>query len=148
MGNLVEIYFVCLFFRMPTFNQVMRGARVPKFKKTRTPALRRCPFKKAVCIKVYTTTPKKPNSAIRKVAKVRLTSTKQKILAYVPGVGYSISQHSVVLVRGGRVRDVPGMHYKLVRGKFDFAYRERTRRYARRSKFGIPHDAPTGNLLV
>lgn len=123
---------------MPTFHQILRGTRAPKKKKTKTPALQSCPFKKAVCIKVYTTSPKKPNSAVRKVAKVRLTSTKKKILAYIPGFGYTLSQHSVVLVRGGRVRDVPGMHYKLVRGKFDFFYKERLDRSARRSKFGIP----------
>lgn len=129
---------------MPTFNQLLKKkARRGKPRRCTTPALQGAPFKKAVCLKVYTTTPKKPNSAIRKVAKVRLTSTKKKILAYVPGLGYNISQHSVVLVRGGRVKDVPGMHYKLVRGKYDFSYKERFLRSARRSKFGVPNPKKT-----
>jgi small subunit ribosomal protein S12 len=95
-----------------------------------------CPQRKATCLKVYTTTPKKPNSAVRKVAKVRLTTGK-KILVYVPGLGHSLQQYSVVLVRGGRVRDVPGMHYKLIRGPYDFSIEEKFLRVHGRSKYGI-----------
>lgn len=124
---------------MPTFQQLIKGARSPKIKKCRTKGLYGAPYRKAVCIRVYTTTPKKPNSAIRKVAKVRLILNGRKLLAYIPGFGHNLSQHSTVLLRGGRVRDVPGMHYKLIRGKFDFLYKEKLYRAVRRSKYGYPN---------
>jgi small subunit ribosomal protein S12 len=94
------------------------------------------PQLKGVCLKVYTTKPKKPNSAIRKVAKVRL-STGRKILAYIPGFGHNLAEHSIVLIRAGRVRDVPGMHYKIMRNKHDFTMQELIVRTAGRSKYGI-----------
>jgi small subunit ribosomal protein S12 len=103
---------------MPTINQLIRNARKPKVKKSKSPALAGNPQKRGVCIRVYTTTPKKPNSALRKVAKVRLTNGRE-VVAYIPGEGHNLQEHSVVLVRGGRVKDLPGVKYHIVRGKFD-----------------------------
>jgi small subunit ribosomal protein S12 len=103
---------------MPTINQLVRRARQRVQKKTRTPALKGAPQKRGVCTRVYTTTPKKPNSALRKVARVRLT-TGIEVTAYIPGVGHNLQEHSVVLVRGGRVKDLPGVRYHIVRGTLD-----------------------------
>ena len=103
---------------MPTINQLVRRARQRVQKKTRTPALKGAPQKRGVCTRVYPTTPKKPNSALRKVARVRLT-TGIEVSAYIPGVGHNLQEHSVVLVRGGRVKDLPGVRYHIVRGTLD-----------------------------
>jgi len=103
---------------MPTINQLVRMRRKRKTFKSKAPALDRNPFKRGVCIRVYTTTPKKPNSALRKVARVRLTNG-MEVSAYIPGVGHNLQEHSVVLVRGGRVKDLPGVRYHIVRGTFD-----------------------------
>ncbi len=105
---------------MPTINQLVRNPRKPKKKKSKSPALGGCPQKKGVCTRVYTTTPKKPNSALRKVAKVRL-SNGNEIVAYIPGEGHNLQEHSVVLVRGGRVKDLPGVKYHIIRGVYDCA---------------------------
>jgi small subunit ribosomal protein S12 len=110
---------------MPTFNQLFKKKKILKLRRVRSPKLKKCPQKKGTCLKVYQTTPKKPNSAIRKVAKVLLTNSK-KLIAYVPGITFSneqpkLAKHSTVLVRGGRVKDLPGIKYKLIRGKFDLA---------------------------
>lgn len=105
---------------MPTFNQLVRNPRKRKKKKSKSPALGGNPQKRGVCIRVYTATPKKPNSALRKVAKVRLTNGKE-IVAYIPGEGHNLQEHSVVLVRGGRVKDLPGVKYHIIRGKYDAA---------------------------
>lgn len=103
---------------MPTLNQLIKKGRKNKRRRNRVAALQGQPQKKGVCIKVYTTKPKKPNSAIRKVAKVRL-STGKSIISYIPGEGHNLQEHSVVLVRGGRVKDLPGVKFKIIRGKFD-----------------------------
>jgi small subunit ribosomal protein S12 len=103
---------------MPTINQLVRSARKRVMKKKKTPALKGAPQKRGVCTRVYTTTPKKPNSALRKVARVRLT-TGIEVTAYIPGVGHNLQEHSVVLVRGGRVKDLPGVRYHIVRGTLD-----------------------------
>ena len=103
---------------MPTINQLVRKGRNPKRWKTASPALKECPQKRGVCTRVYTTTPKKPNSALRKVAKVRLTNGFE-VIGYIPGEGHNLQEHSVVLVRGGRVKDLPGVRYKVVRGTLD-----------------------------
>ena len=103
---------------MPTVNQLVRKPRVLQKTKTKSPAMKSCPQKRGVCTKVYTTTPKKPNSALRKVAKVRLTSG-YEVIAYIPGEGHNLQEHSVVLVRGGRVKDLPGVRYHIVRGSLD-----------------------------
>lgn len=103
---------------MPTINQLVRKGRKRAVKKTTTPALKGSPQKRGVCVRVYTTTPKKPNSALRKVARVRLT-TGSEVTAYIPGVGHNLQEHSVVLVRGGRVKDLPGVRYHIVRGTLD-----------------------------
>jgi small subunit ribosomal protein S12 len=103
---------------MPTLNQLVRKGRHPVKKKTTAPALRKCPQKRGVCIRVYTTTPKKPNSALRKVARVRLTNSLE-VTAYIPGVGHNLQEHSIVLIRGGRVKDLPGVRYHIVRGTLD-----------------------------
>lgn len=105
---------------MPTIQQLVRFSRVKLEKKTKSPALKRCPQRRGVCTRVYTTTPKKPNSALRKVARVRLTSGFE-VTAYIPGIGHNIQEHSVVLIRGGRVKDLPGVRYHLVRGTLDAA---------------------------
>jgi len=103
---------------MPTINQLVRKGRRRAAKKTTTPALKGSPQKRGVCVRVYTSTPKKPNSALRKVARVRLT-TGTEVTAYIPGVGHNLQEHSVVLVRGGRVKDLPGVRYHIVRGTLD-----------------------------
>jgi small subunit ribosomal protein S12 len=105
---------------VPTINQMVRKGRKPKSTKTSTPALRGAPQKRGVCTRVYTTTPKKPNSALRKVARVRLTN-QMEITCYIPGEGHNLQEHSVVLVRGGRVKDLPGVRYKIVRAALDTA---------------------------
>ena len=103
---------------MPTIQQLVRKGRADKVEKTKTPALKGSPQRRGVCTRVYTTTPKKPNSALRKVARVRLTS-QVEVTAYIPGVGHNLQEHSIVLVRGGRVRDLPGVRYHIVRGTLD-----------------------------
>nr|YP_010227602.1 ribosomal protein S12 [Cycas hongheensis]YP_010227649.1 ribosomal protein S12 [Cycas hongheensis]YP_010410329.1 ribosomal protein S12 [Cycas falcata]YP_010410376.1 ribosomal protein S12 [Cycas falcata]YP_010410416.1 ribosomal protein S12 [Cycas thouarsii]YP_010410463.1 ribosomal protein S12 [Cycas thouarsii]YP_010410503.1 ribosomal protein S12 [Cycas micronesica]YP_010410550.1 ribosomal protein S12 [Cycas micronesica]YP_010410590.1 ribosomal protein S12 [Cycas seemannii]YP_010410637.1 r len=103
---------------MPTIQQLIRNTRQPIANGTKSPALRGCPQRGGVCTRVYTTTPKKPNSALRKVARVRLTSGFE-ITAYIPGIGHNLQEHSVVLVRGGRVKDLPGVRYHIVRGTLD-----------------------------
>ena len=103
---------------MPTINQLVRKGRKRLKKKTTTPALKSAPQKRGVCTRVYTSTPKKPNSALRKVARVRLT-TGIEVTAYIPGIGHNLQEHSVVLVRGGRVKDLPGVRYHIVRGVLD-----------------------------
>lgn len=103
---------------MPTINQLIRKGRTRVKKKTNTPALKGAPQKRGVCTRVYTSTPKKPNSALRKVARVRLT-TGVEVTAYIPGIGHNLQEHSVVLVRGGRVKDLPGVRYHIVRGTLD-----------------------------
>lgn len=133
--NKYSVRFVGIFY-MATLNQINRGLRKRKLKIVHSPALRHCPQKRATRIKVYTTKPKKPNSAIRKIAKIKL-STGQKIIAYIPGHGHNLQQYSVVLVRGGRVPDLPGVLYHILRGKYDFTGLEKTNRSARRSKFSV-----------
>jgi small subunit ribosomal protein S12 len=103
---------------MPTINQLVRKGRESVKRKTSSPALRECPQKRGVCVRVYTTTPKKPNSALRKVARVRLTNG-MEVTAYIPGIGHTLQEHSVVLVRGGRVKDLPGVRYHIIRGSLD-----------------------------
>jgi small subunit ribosomal protein S12 len=105
---------------MPTIQQLVRKGRDSKIKKSKTPSLKGSPQRRGVCTRVYTTTPKKPNSALRKVARVRL-STGVEVTAYVPGEGHNLQEHSIVLVRGGRVRDLPGVRYKIIRGTLDSA---------------------------
>jgi small subunit ribosomal protein S12 len=105
---------------MPTIQQLVRSSRKNIKKKTKSPALKACPQRRGVCTRVYTTTPKKPNSALRKVARVRLTSGFE-VTAYIPGIGHNIQEHSVVLIRGGRVKDLPGVRYHIVRGTLDSA---------------------------
>jgi len=118
---------------MPTINQlVAKGRKLSKFK-TKSPALAGCPQKRGVCIRVYTTTPKKPNSALRKVARVRLTNG-MEVTSYIPGVGHNLQEHSIVLVRGGRVKDLPGVRYHLVRGALDDVGVQNRRKG--RSKYG------------
>jgi small subunit ribosomal protein S12 len=103
---------------MPTISQLIRKPRTAQKSRNKVPALEACPQKRGVCTRVYTTTPKKPNSALRKVARVRLTS-QIEVTAYIPGVGHNLQEHSMVLVRGGRVKDLPGVRYKIVRGSLD-----------------------------
>ena len=103
---------------MPTIQQLIRSERAKSSKKTKSPALKECPQRRGVCTRVYTTTPKKPNSALRKVARVRLTSGFE-VTAYIPGIGHNLQEHSVVLIRGGRVKDLPGVRYHIVRGTLD-----------------------------
>lgn len=105
---------------MPTLNQLVRKSRKKMVKKSKTPAMQQCPQKRGVCTRVYTTTPKKPNSALRKVARVRLTNGIE-VTSYIPGVGHNLQEHSVVLIRGGRVKDLPGVRYHIVRGTLDTA---------------------------
>ena len=105
---------------MPTIQQLVRKGRHPKVKKTKAAALQGNPQRRGVCTRVYTTTPKKPNSALRKVAKVRLTNGIE-VIAYIPGEGHNLQEHSIVLVRGGRVKDLPGIRYKVIRGALDAA---------------------------
>jgi small subunit ribosomal protein S12 len=103
---------------MPTINQLVRHGRKKKASKTNTPALQGSPQKRGVCVRVYTTTPKKPNSALRKVARVRLTNGIE-VTSYIPGIGHNLQEHSVVLIRGGRVKDLPGVRYHIIRGTLD-----------------------------
>jgi len=103
---------------MPTINQLVRSRRTKKKWRTKSPALVSCPQKRGVCTRVYTQTPKKPNSALRKVARVRLT-TGMEVTSYIPGVGHNLQEHSVVLIRGGRVKDLPGVRYHIIRGKLE-----------------------------
>ncbi|HOV91448.1 MAG TPA: 30S ribosomal protein S12 [Syntrophorhabdaceae bacterium] len=103
---------------MPTINQLVRQGREIVKKKSSSPALTNCPQKRGVCVRVYTTTPKKPNSALRKVARVRLTNGIE-VTTYVPGIGHNLQEHSVVLIRGGRVKDLPGVRYHIIRGSLD-----------------------------
>ena len=118
---------------MPTINQLVRKGRKRINKKTNTPALKGAPQKRGVCTRVYTSTPKKPNSALRKVARVRLT-TGIEVTAYIPGIGHNLQEHTVVLVRGGRVKDLPGVRYHIVRGTLDTLGVDDRR--AGRSKYG------------
>ncbi len=118
---------------MPTISQLVRKSRESMIKKSTAPALKECPQKRGVCTRVYTTTPKKPNSALRKVARVRLTNSIE-VTAYIPGIGHNLQEHSVVLIRGGRVKDLPGVRYHIVRGALDTAgVQNRTQS---RSKYG------------
>jgi small subunit ribosomal protein S12 len=105
---------------MPTLNQLVRKSRKKITKKSKSPAMQQCPQKRGVCTRVYTTTPKKPNSALRKVARVRLTNGIE-VTSYIPGVGHNLQEHSIVLIRGGRVKDLPGVRYHIVRGSLDTA---------------------------
>jgi small subunit ribosomal protein S12 len=118
---------------MPTINQLIRNGRKLKQRTQRTRALKECPQKQGVCLRVYTRTPKKPNSALRKVAKVRLTN-KNEVIAYIPGEGHNLQEHSVVLIRGGRVKDLPGVKYHCIRGVKDLQGVANRRRA--RSKYG------------
>ena len=118
---------------MPTINQLVRKGRQAVAYKTKSPALQMNPQKRGVCTRVYTTTPKKPNSALRKVARVRLTNG-MEVTTYIPGVGHNLQEHSVVLIRGGRVKDLPGVRYHIIRGKLDTTGVEARRRG--RSKYG------------
>jgi small subunit ribosomal protein S12 len=119
---------------MPTVQQLVRSARQKMTTKTKAPALNSCPQRRGVCTRVYTTTPKKPNSALRKVARVRLTSGFE-VTAYIPGIGHNLQEHSVVLVRGGKVKDLPGVRYHVVRGTLDTAGVKG--RLNGRSKYGV-----------
>jgi small subunit ribosomal protein S12 len=119
--------------KLPTFNQLVRKGRRPTRYKTASPALQACPQRRGVCTRVYTTTPKKPNSALRKVARVRLTNGIE-VTTYIPGVGHNLQEHSIVLIRGGRVKDLPGVRYHVVRGTLDTA--GVTGRGQSRSKYG------------
>lgn len=118
---------------MPTFNQLVRKGRKRQQSKTKSPALQGCPQKRGVCVRVYTQTPKKPNSALRKVARVRLTNGIE-VTTYIPGVGHNLQEHSIVLIRGGRVKDLPGVRYHVIRGTLDAVGVEQ--RKQRRSKYG------------
>ena len=118
---------------MPTINQLIKNSRVKPIARNKVPALERQPLKRGVCVKVYTTTPKKPNSALRKVARVKLTNG-QEVTSYIPGEGHNLQEHSVVLIRGGRVKDLPGVRYHIVRGTLDTQGLEKRRQ--RRSKYG------------
>ena len=118
---------------MPTINQLIRKGREPQKARNKVPAMEACPQKRGVCTRVYTTTPKKPNSALRKVARVRLTNGKE-VTVYIPGVGHNLQEHSVVLIRGGRVKDLPGVRYHVVRGTLDSV--GVTDRRQGRSKYG------------
>ena len=118
---------------MPTINQLVRKGRNAVRRKTASPALKGCPQKRGVCTRVYTTTPKKPNSALRKVARVRLTNG-MEVTSYIPGEGHNLQEHSSVLIRGGRVKDLPGVRYHIIRGKLDT--QGVADRRQRRSKYG------------
>jgi small subunit ribosomal protein S12 len=119
---------------MPTINQLVRKSRTPKVERNQVPALEACPQKRGVCTRVYTTTPKKPNSALRKVARVRLTNGIE-VTSYIPGEGHNLQEHSVVLIRGGRVKDLPGVRYHTIRGALDTQGVKNRRK--RRSKYGV-----------
>lgn len=119
---------------MPTINQLVKQGRKRMIEKVDTPALKRCPQKRGVCVRVYTSTPKKPNSALRKVARVRLTNSIE-VTAYIPGEGHNLQEHSIVLIRGGRVKDLPGVRYHIIRGTLDTA--GVADRKKGRSKYGV-----------
>jgi small subunit ribosomal protein S12 len=118
---------------MPTINQLIRNPRRPQVERNKVPAMEACPQKRGVCTRVYTTTPKKPNSALRKVARVRLTNGFE-VTSYIPGEGHNLQEHSVVLIRGGRVKDLPGVRYHIIRGTLDTQGVKDRRQ--RRSKYG------------
>jgi len=118
---------------MPTINQLIRKGRVKQIAKNTAPALKACPQKRGVCVRVYTSTPKKPNSALRKVARVRLTNG-MEVTTYIPGEGHNLQEHSVVFIRGGRVKDLPGVRYHVIRGTMDASGVEERRKG--RSKYG------------
>ncbi|MFZ2324141.1 MAG: 30S ribosomal protein S12 [Ignavibacteriaceae bacterium] len=118
---------------MPTINQLVRKGRVRILSKNKAPALDACPQKRGVCTRVYTTTPKKPNSALRKVARVRLTNN-MEVTAYIPGEGHNLQEHSIVMIRGGRVKDLPGVRYHIIRGTLDTSGVEDRKKS--RSKYG------------
>ncbi|HEX9860937.1 MAG TPA: 30S ribosomal protein S12 [Nitrospirota bacterium] len=118
---------------MPTLNQLVRLGRKKSVEKSKCPALKACPQRRGVCVRVYTTTPKKPNSALRKVARVRLTNGIE-VTSYIPGVGHNLQEHSIVLIRGGRVKDLPGVRYHIVRGTLDTV--GVAKRMRSRSKYG------------
>lgn len=128
---------------MPTLQQLIKKSRRKKPVNSKTPALNKCPQRKGVCLKVYIRTPKKPNSAKRKVTDVQLTAGRKfgkslqsyRVIGYIPGQGHSLQQHSVVMIRGGRVKDLPGVRYHLIGGKFDF--KNTKERYKKRSKYGV-----------
>ena len=124
---------------MPTFSQLVRMGREKVVEKTKSPALMGCPERRGVCIRVYTQTPKKPNSALRKVARVRLTNAIE-VTTYIPGVGHNLQEHSIVLVRGGRVKDLPGVRYHIVRGTLDASGVNGRNRS--RSKYGAKRPKP------
>ena len=124
---------------MPTISQLVRRGRQAVKKKSKTPAMENCPQKRGVCVRVYTTTPKKPNSALRKVARVRLTNGIE-VTSYIPGVGHNLQEHSIVMIRGGRVKDLPGVRYHIIRGILDTAGVQNRRQG--RSKYGAK--APKG----
>ncbi len=133
---------------MPTINQLVRKGREKVEKKSKAPALQGNPQKRGVCVRVYTTTPKKPNSALRKVARVRL-SNGYEVTCYIPGIGHNLQEHSIVLVRGGRVKDLPGVRYKIIRGALDAAgvkdrKQSRSKYGAKRPKPGQAKAAATG----
>jgi small subunit ribosomal protein S12 len=118
---------------MPTINQLIRNPRIPQTARNKVPAMEACPQKRGVCTRVYTTTPKKPNSALRKVARVRLTNGFE-VTSYIPGEGHNLQEHSVVMIRGGRVKDLPGVRYHIIRGTLDTQGVKDRRQ--RRSKYG------------
>ena len=124
---------------MPTINQLVRKGREVLKSKSTAPALKECPQKRGVCTRVYTTTPKKPNSALRKVARVRLTNGIE-VTAYIPGIGHNLQEHSVVLIRGGRVKDLPGVRYHIIRGTLDA--QGVAKRNQARSKYGAKRPKP------
>jgi small subunit ribosomal protein S12 len=134
---------------MPTVNQLVRKGRVPPSCRSKAPALKRCPQRRGVCLLVKTQTPKKPNSALRKVARVRLT-TGHEVTAYIPGEGHNLQEHSVVLVRGGRVKDLPGVRYHIVRGTLDAlggigpSNTNKMERKVSRSKYGVKKTRQAG----
>jgi small subunit ribosomal protein S12 len=120
---------------MPTINQLCRFSRKPKIKLNKTPALEKCPQKKGICLKVFLRTPKKPNSALRKLVKLRLLSNSRIVTAYIPGEGHNLQNYSAVLIKGGRVKDLPGVRYHIVRGVLDTAGVDG--RSQERSKYGV-----------
>lgn len=130
---------------MPTISQLVRKGRQKVQNRTASPALKSCPQKRGVCTRVYTTTPKKPNSALRKIARVRL-SNRMEVTCYIPGVGHNLQEHSIVLIRGGRVKDVPGVRYHIIRGTLDTAGVDGRRKG--RSKYGVKRPKPGQTAAV
>ena len=129
---------------MPTVNQLISGGRKQVIQKTKSPALKSCPQRRGVCTRVYTTTPKKPNSVLRKVARVKLTSG-YEVTSYIPGVGHNLQEHSIVLIRGGRVKDLPGVRYHIIRGALDATGVDG--RKQSRSKYGAKKAKEKNNIL-